>query len=79
MGVCMEKLIKFIKENYSTVTKKGITVAFLIIGEEYTTIALIKGKTINLMDKFIYQSSHGEYIRALTKPNHYVRVYLPWK
>ena len=73
----MEKLIKFVKETYPTVERKGISVSFLTIGEEYATIALVNKGTINLMDKFIYQSSHGEYIRALTKPNHYVRVYLP--
>lgn len=72
----MDKLIAFVKETYPTVTKKGITVAFLTRTEDYTTIALMKDGTINLMDKFIYQSSRGEYIRALTNPNQYVRIYL---
>lgn len=72
----MNKLIEFIKENYPTAIKEGVSVSFLKREDDYIDIAVMQKGKLRLMNKFIYQSSKGEYIRALTKPNHYIRIYL---
>ena len=72
----MKKLIKFLKLKYPTVTKNKIQVSVLDRNENYCAIAVAKNGTLNLMDKFIYESSKGNYIRVLTCPNRYMRVYL---
>ena len=72
----MQKLIKFLELEYPTVTKNKIQVSILTRNENYCAIAVAKNGTLNLMDKFIYESSKGKYIRVLTRPNRYMRVYL---
>lgn len=72
----MIKLIKFLKNNYPTVVKNKIQVSVLTQSEDYCAIAVSKNGTVNLMDKFIYESSKGKYIRVLTRPDRYMRVYL---
>ena len=72
----MKKLINFLKLEYPTVDKNKIQVSLLTRNERYCAIAVAKNNTLNLMDKFIYESSKGNYIRVLTRPNRYMRVYL---
>lgn len=72
----MEKLIKFLELEYPTIKKNKIQVSLLTQSEEYCAIAVAKNGTLNLMDKFIYESSKGRYIRVLTKPERYMRVYI---
>lgn len=72
----MDKLINFIHETYPTIHKKQIYTSLLNHTPEYATIAISKNQTLNMMDKVIYKSSKGNYIRVLTKPNRYMRVYM---
>ena len=72
----MKKLIKFLRHSYPSIVRNKIQVTLLAKGEEYCVIAVTKNGTVNMMDKFIYQSSKGHYIRVLTKPERYMRVYL---
>lgn len=72
----MDKLIHLIETHFPTVKKKGIRVSLIYLGVQYVTISVQDDKIINLMDKFIYESSKGKYIRALFKPERYVRIYL---
>ena len=74
--VSMDKLIGFLRDNYPTVTRKGVQVSLLTKGEEYCAITFAKDGTLNMVDKFIYQSSKGDYIRVQTRPNRYMRIYL---
>lgn len=71
----MKKLINFIKDEYPTIIKNNVQVSILSESEDYATIAMAKNGTLNMMDKFKYESSKGRYIRVLTKPDRYMRVY----
>jgi hypothetical protein len=66
----MKKLIDFIKENYPSVTNN----TYLL--DRTARIAMIKDEDIVIVQKYVYNSSKGEYIRVNTAPNVYVRVYL---
>jgi hypothetical protein len=66
----MKKLIDFIKDNYPVVMEG----TYLL--DRTARIAMIKDEDVVIVQKYVYNSSKGEYIRVNTAPNVYVRVYL---
>ena len=74
----MKCLTKFIEKTYpSAKIPNDRTVYLLAQSEEYVSIASItKEGYITLIDKYIYQSQRGPFIRALISENRHIRVYL---
>lgn len=74
----MKRLNKFIENTYpSHELPNGGSIYLLTKSENYVSIASItKEGFITLIDKYIYLSQRGPFIRALIAQNRHVRVYL---
>lgn len=76
----MKKLIEFFEEQYpKTTLETGMRIFLLARPEDsdYLTISTVsENGAVNLVDKFIYRSNKGEYIRVLTKTDRHKRLYL---
>lgn len=72
----MDDLIQFIKGHFPTVSKFNIHVSLIERTENYVTIAVSKNGTLNLIDKFIYYSRRGSYIRVHKEKKRYMRIYI---
>jgi hypothetical protein len=74
----MKRLNKFIEKTYPHHDLiNGGTVYLITQSEDYVSIASVtKEGFITLIDKYIYQSQKGPFIRALISQNRHVRIYL---
>ena len=76
----MEKLIEFFEKEYPKAElQSGMSIYLLARPEDsdYLTISTVSEYgAVNMVDKFIYRSNKGEYIRVLTKTDRHKRLYL---
>lgn len=77
----MKRLVEFFEKTYpkASIDENGITVYLLARpeGSDYLTIGTVSEYgAVNMVDKFIYRSNKGEYIRVLTTTDRHKRLYL---
>lgn len=76
----MKELVEFFENTYPKARMNNGMKIYIIArpnDSEYLTIGTVSGEgAVNLVDKYIYRSNKGEYIRVLTATDRHKRLYL---